>query len=1317
MLDEAPAEDLGIFGALPVAQQPTEADLGPFADLPHSDPVAPLTSAAVATPEPDLGPFGALPKSPTSETETVVRQMPDVQPDVIKATPTIYGELEAGRFGDAASMAYESVRRNFSGLLGPTEKEKSEQMIAWGKNPDGTVHYEYRPLGNRMEKEAGLMTSPFVSPETMLKPDKADGQLAKLGKAVYNSTAGLVGTLASPGTAILGLVGAGSTVLGRIAAGAFGIDMAAHLPETWHAIQEADKTEPGSQQRIETGLNALTQLVFLKAAADHARNAPVKPPAETTTSEPSFTDKTVLPPDAAAERNAEYERMSANLDRLNKDEPAGTAEGLPEGFVSVGASTGADISQPKTTSTKNAVTDAERKARGLSPIAQEVRQSNPETFDKAEKALADNPDHGQNIVKGLNDGTKREVSEVDEAVLLHEKITTQNEREAAGVRALDENLTPEERAEAVTRYTEMETRLNAIDQATHRAGTIWGRLGQFRQRLMADDYTFVSMERKARIAKGGPLTPEETATIKKQSTELERTAREAEAAIAKATEGEAGAAAGDAIDKIRVRADNETRANKKKGVERDNEGERAAILEGMKARIAEGDKPRDMRNWLQKLAENIVRAEPKIERDALLDKLHEEVAKVAPDMTRGQVRDALSGYGDVKLLNPDATKARLRDLKGQLQQVAKIEDMMRKQAPKKTGVERRTPSDEERRLIKLVNELKKKGGFVVTDPAKQLKSALDAIKTRLRNSISDLEHQIGTRTKIVKSKTGVTYDLEAEGLRRQRDTLKAEFEEIFGKPEMTDEQRIKLATSAVERGIAEYERRIADKDFQRKTTRTPSTPELEALRATRDSLREEYKLLEAAAHPERALETALRVYKAGLKRQTAQLEDRMARNDYAPRKPKAKPELDPEALALKFEHTKTKKAFTEKLLEWERAQHTIPQKVARTIGETFHTFRAIMTGGEMSALLRQGKLGFLAHPFKTMTGAVPAMFRAFRSEAGEYANMQEILSRPNADLYRQGDLAILDPNSFTKAQLEGNYRSKTANMIPFIAGSGRAFTAFTNRMRADLFDIHAATLVRRVGEVTPTDAKAFGTLVNEMTGSGSLGIKAGKATDFLNTIYFAPKYTMSRVQMLIGHSAWGGSKHTRRIVAEEYARILTGGAVMYAAYSLLKKEDDPPVDWDMNSSRFGLIKVGESWVDPMAGLAQVTVLSNRIWTGETTEQGEVRSLIDPDYGKRDMDKVLLRFNRSKLGPQAGTVYDLMTRKDFNDDPITLQGEVLKNVSPMTWGDIAKAMRANGTPEGVVLSTLAFFGESVKTFDVKSREEEPPATAGVGLPKF
>jgi hypothetical protein len=207
----------------------------------------------------------------------------------------------------------------------------------------------------------------------------------------------------------------------------------------------------------------------------------------------------------------------------------------------------------------------------------------------------------------------------------------------------------------------------------------------------------------------------------------------------------------------------------------------------------------------------------------LIDRLYADILPFAPDLTRRAVMDAFSGYGEYRLLPKDAVSVILRDLKGQSQQIAKLEDMAAGQAPKKTGVERRTPSDIERQQIKQVEEAKRRGGYSVTDPATQLRTAMDAVKTRLQNEIADLETQIQTRQKIVKDRTKLQYDAEANRLKARRDELKAQFDEIFPQAPMTEAERLQRWKEHVARRTAEINEMIRSGDIEKK----PARPQLE----------------------------------------------------------------------------------------------------------------------------------------------------------------------------------------------------------------------------------------------------------------------------------------------------------------------------------------------------------------------------------------------------------------------------------------------------------------------------------------------------------
>jgi len=204
-------------------------------------------------------------------------------------------------------------------------------------------------------------------------------------------------------------------------------------------------------------------------------------------------------------------------------EPAETAPVTPSGEAAGAAEkppvptqpTTVSEEPPSTTSTKNAVVDQERLARGLQPVAADAGATAPETMAKVEERFRLNPKAGQMLVDDLLEGRKREISAVDEGTLVREKIDTQTARAAAGDRALDQSLSDAERAQAKSEFDQLEAYSRRIDEATAKTGSIWSELGNFRQRLFADDYSPLELERRMRMARGPePISPAEEATIR-----------------------------------------------------------------------------------------------------------------------------------------------------------------------------------------------------------------------------------------------------------------------------------------------------------------------------------------------------------------------------------------------------------------------------------------------------------------------------------------------------------------------------------------------------------------------------------------------------------------------------------------------------------------------------------------------------------------------------------------------------------------------------------------------------------------------------------
>ncbi len=165
------------------------------------------------------------------------------------------------------------------------------------------------------------------------------------------------------------------------------------------------------------------------------------------------------------------------------------------------------------------------------------------------------------------------------------------------------------------------------------------------------------------------------------------------------------------------------------------------------------------------------------DREKLIDAVHGVLQEHLPDITRRETMDAISGYGDFKQLSKDQLSLQLRGMKGEMQQLAKLEDMAKGQPPLKTGVERRTPTEAERRLVKLVNESKFRFQVPITDPATQLKSALDTFKTNMRNRTADLQDKIDRGDYQKGPKRALQLDNEAMRLKAENERVKQQFKQ------------------------------------------------------------------------------------------------------------------------------------------------------------------------------------------------------------------------------------------------------------------------------------------------------------------------------------------------------------------------------------------------------------------------------------------------------------------------------------------------------------------------------------------------------------
>jgi hypothetical protein len=365
--------------------------------------------------------------------------------------------------------------------------------------------------------------------------------------------------------------------------------------------------------------------------------------------------------------------------------------------------------------------------------------------------------------------------------------------------------------------------------------------------------------------------------------------------------------------------------------------------------------------------------------------------------------------------------------------------------------------------------------------------------------------------------------------------------------------------------------------------------------------------------------------------------------------------------------------------------------------------KSIITSFDFSAVGIQNIAATLSHPIMTAKNIVP-MLKAFGSEKVSQRINQSIYERPNAYLYHRTGLALTEYGPNVKlSKMEEAYMSQLTGKIPVVAGSNRAFVTFLNLMRADLFDLHVATLARK-GEPTLEQAQVIANWVNVATGRGSLGGLEKYATG-LNVLW-SPKLQVSRIQLLLGQPLWGkmggyaGTAAARKAIAKEYVRLLVGAGTVLALGVLAGAdiEDDP------RSTDFLKLKFGNTRVNVLGGLPQYLVLFAKLITGQTKSSttGKITAIRGKDvpYRGDTCATVIGRFIRTKLSPTIGIPLDVITGENVVGEPVTLESTAKSIVIPLSLRDIADAADEQGVPVGSVMGLLSIFGFSIQTYEAK-----------------
>ena len=181
------------------------------------------------------------------------------------------------------------------------------------------------------------------------------------------------------------------------------------------------------------------------------------------------------------------------------------------------------------------------------------------------------------------------------------------------------------------------------------------------------------------------------------------------------------------------------------------------------------------------------------DRDTIVATVHAELAKHVPDMTPRGVMEILSDYGKTTVPSANEIDIALREMNGEIRQLAKIADLMEGKQPK-PGQVRSVPTEAQQELIAKVRELKKQ--LPDTNSEKQ---AIDAYR-------KNLQERIGAYQKMRTEMIAGTYKKPVKGDKvydKETTRLKYELEQE------------KSATRSVEEAMRKKRANIAAKSFHK----------------------------------------------------------------------------------------------------------------------------------------------------------------------------------------------------------------------------------------------------------------------------------------------------------------------------------------------------------------------------------------------------------------------------------------------------------------------------------------------------------------------
>lgn len=478
-------------------------------------------------------------------------------------------------------------------------------------------------------------------------------------------------------------------------------------------------------------------------------------------------------------------------------------------------------------------------------------------------------------------------------------------------------------------------------------------------------------------------------------------------------------------------------------------------------------------------------------------------------------------------------------------------------------------------------------------------------------------------------------------------------------------------------------------------------------------------------------------------KETAAIKEKITKNDFSVEEKKTPiledknlkekyPKLFKEAQNSRDELIKAKRERAIRLLKQAYANKKPTEKAIEVFSKTLNIPRTLMASMDFSAPLRQAVVATAAHPILA-SKALEFMLKASISEKEYNRWLDDVHNSERWKIAEKTNLAITDPSSLhVKEKEEAFQGAQYPEMIPIIGegvkASERAYIGYLNHLRWNLFNMYADRFEEQ-GKTYDNNKKLYeglSSFINSATGRGNMkGLEA--AAPILNWFLFASRLIASRLNMLgltdvpnlavraatLGKYglAYGfysklppelrieAAKDMLKFIAIGMATLLITKGISNATGGNIEIETDP------RSSDFGKIKSGNTRWDIWGGFQPYARVLTQTITGErkATTTGKIYQLNGKGFMGETRMSPLATFAREKLAPVPSTVINLVTGRDAVGQSVTIEGQLVQDVTPLIISDVYQAMKDQGVKALFTVGIPSAFGVGVQSYQPKKKK--------------